>query len=185
MTPSRPIPNQVAERFLGSHILLRCDLRHTSAVTIHLGVLAELVTAEWHLFGIAARVSLEKSEIDVLPAVWRERLARPFDYFMPAFERAWKTAKAGECIDLLVSEYGGSLLIQPPSVLPVPPLPERVREADRVGSLNLRGSVLTSIDREANNFLIEPPAVTLHGPAHIYGQTGARSSAGPPMAIGA
>ncbi len=166
-------------RLLGSHILYRCDLRQAPSVTIHLGVLAELVTEKWHLLGLAARVSLDKSEVEVLASTWRERLARPFDYFFPAVERAWNTAKAGECIDLLVAEFGGSLFVQPPSILELPVLPQQTSEAAGTGKEELRGEVFRSIDKEANIFLSpqHQPAVTLRGPAPIHGHSGRRSSA--------
>jgi hypothetical protein len=155
--------------FLGSHVLYRCDLQHSSSVTIHLGVLAELVTDDWHLFGIAARVSLEPSELAALAPAWRDRLIRPFDYLQPEFERAWEQAKPGECIDFLAADYSGSLLIQPPAVLSppaaAPTAPERI---------DLRGGIVTSIDKEAARYLNRPPAMTVNGPVRVPPHLGVR-----------
>ena len=161
--------------FLSSHILYRCDLQQASSVTIHLGVLAEAVSSEWHLFGMAVRVHLEPSELDAIAPVWRSRLQRPFDYFEAEFDRAWKSAKPGSCIDLLAADYGSSLLVQPPGVMELPPALARAPTSD---TAELRGQVLTSIDSEAGRFLTEPPAVTVRGPAWPRASGGgSRSSA--------
>jgi hypothetical protein len=148
--PKNSVATMHAARCTQSHIIYRCDLQRSASANIHLGILIELAGSDWHSLGVAMRTELSSPEIAALAPAWRDRLSCPFKYFEVEFERAWHQAPCGYCIDLLASEYGASLLVEPPSHLQH----QRVVQAgDCETEEAVRLHVFRMLDAEAKRFL--------------------------------